>query len=330
MASRNNLRNAFFDRLQVNDLQIAKNLTVSDNAEVDLNGETWDYIIAGGGIAGLWSARKLSQKYPEKKILLISSGEPIDQTNFLQFYSPENGIPNGADGIQPIPALNALPMNLNSLVNPVVGDFHYKPLGGNVLLNGAELTLDKTYFPEDLHSFLDEIQSVINPVMQQPIDEINVGDGLDNFFRLFSNTVKSSLFKFGSNYEEYRTGNWIQQGNLYSGPRYDPYLLIKDSNGNKFENIHILENTYVHNLIIDSAGTCTGTVNLSNPRGFISNSRLNSNGSMILAGGYLGTTQILSNLKETIPRQLSSQLANVGINYTDGSFTVSNISNCRY
>ena len=34
MASGNNLRDAFFDRLQVNDLQIAKNLTVNENAEV--------------------------------------------------------------------------------------------------------------------------------------------------------------------------------------------------------------------------------------------------------------------------------------------------------
>ena len=52
MTSGNNLRNAFFDRLQVNDLQIAKNLTVSDNAEVDLNGENWDYIVVGCGTAG--------------------------------------------------------------------------------------------------------------------------------------------------------------------------------------------------------------------------------------------------------------------------------------
>lgn len=79
-----------------------------------------------------------------------------------------------------------------------------------------------------------------------------------------------------------------------------------------FSNIDILENTYVNNLILDTEGHCLGTINLSTPNEFESKSHLKHDGKLLIAGGYLGTTRLLSNLKQTIPQSLSNQLNDVG------------------
>ena len=316
MASRNNLRNAFFDRLQVNDLQIVKNLTVSDNAEVDLNGENWDFIVVGCGVAGLWGARKLAINNPDKSILIIASGERINQETFYNNYAPDRGISLNSDK-SPTPSINTTVMNKKpnpDLKSEIESDYAYSPIGGNTLINGSELTLDKVYLPEDLQYVIDEIEEVIKPIMEVPLSELNIPDNTTkNLFTNIGNIINNSL---DPNIVYYRSGMWINKNEYFSGPRYDPYKFILDENGNKFENINILENTYVHNLILDTNGRCLGTRNLSTPNTFVSNSLLNNNGKLLLAGGYLGTTQVLSNLKQTIPRHLSSKLSNMGTQFS--------------
>jgi hypothetical protein len=334
MASSNNLRNAFFDRLQVNDLQITKNLTVNENAEVDLNGENWDYIVVGCGIAGLWGARKLAINNPDKSILIIASGERINQETFYNNYAPDRGIDLSTSNpeINPDPGIDGIVMYVKSNPdNKVSEQFEpsYSPMGGNTLINGCIFTSD----PKDFVGYEKELQEMIdyvNPVQVSPANESNIPDGPEKeWFKKYSNFIYANVLDERT--EPLHDSLWINPDKFLTGTRYDPYLFILDENGNKFENIHVLENTYVHNLILDSNGRCLGTRNLSTPNSFGSISRLNNTGKLLLSAGYLGTTTILNNLKQTIPRNLSSQLEDIGLNFQQNpsSFFISIIPNIK-
>jgi L-2-hydroxyglutarate oxidase LhgO len=52
----------------------------------------YDYIIIGAGIYGLYITRKLTQKYPNKKICLLEyDSEPFQRASFINQARVHNG-----------------------------------------------------------------------------------------------------------------------------------------------------------------------------------------------------------------------------------------------
>ena len=311
------------NRILANELILNNSDGTTTNISEDIN-SGYDFIIVGCGVAALWAARKLAIEYPDKKILMIASGENLDKEKAYNGYSPDREIGLDNSSTPPEPPINAVPVLIKNINDEFINaDIQYRAIGGNTLINACEITLDKIYFSEDYHNFVDEVQEVVNPIIRNPINEINVPDeNTKNYYIRYTTVIENSIKNSNPNIAPYRMGFWIDRNQFFTGPRYDPYRFILDENGNQFTNIDILENTFVHNLnydvIEDETGEsvirCIGTRNVSSIKEQISFSNLNNNGKIILSAGYLGTTRILSNFKDTIPRSLQ-MLNNVGTRF---------------
>ena len=269
--------------------------------------DIYDFIIVGMGPAACIAAYKLAEKYPNKAIALVCNGpEPSDK---LQFYNPPNDINTiGKSPFDPLVSISK--NNVKQLNGDIMDqqDIYYRAAGGNGWINGSLVVSDERQYP-GLESELTEVLNIIKASTVHPINENlfynDQSDTMKNYvdFRekveaLVSN-VKLNFDNKEANLEALKMGATINENDFLTGPRIDyPGLL------NNFSNITKIYNKQVVNTTNNSS-LCTG-VKMADKDGILSELKLNNEGKLLMAAGYLGTTtllqqMILNNVPVNIP-----------------------------